>query len=141
LNIQDAIKAKGEELGVEIIETDGQGKAENQISQVENFITQKVDAIILNPFDKDGCAPAVEKAVAANIPVIVLGMDGGKGALQEIADGNMSETSAFDFNIMASEGLKLAIAVATGEQKDPVYDITTNAAVMIDSTNVKEYLK
>lgn len=72
LNIQDALRAKAKELGVELIEADGQGKAENQISQVENFISQKVNAIILNPFDKDGCVPAVEKAIAANIPIIVV---------------------------------------------------------------------
>lgn len=72
LNIQDALRAKAEELSADIIESDGQGKAENQISQVENFISQKVDAIILNPFDKDACASAVDKAIAANIPIIVV---------------------------------------------------------------------
>jgi inositol transport system substrate-binding protein len=72
INIQDKLKAKAKEMGVELIEADGQGKAENQIAQVENFITQKVDAIILNPFDKDGDAPAVDKAVAAKIPIIVV---------------------------------------------------------------------
>jgi inositol transport system substrate-binding protein len=72
INIQDKLRAKAKEMGVELIEADGQGKAENQIAQVENFISQKVDAIILNPFDKDGDAPAVDKAVAANIPIIVV---------------------------------------------------------------------
>lgn len=72
LNIQDALRAKAKEMDVELIEADGQGKAENQISQVENFIAQKVDAIILNPFDKDGDAPCVDKAVAAKIPIIVV---------------------------------------------------------------------
>jgi inositol transport system substrate-binding protein len=72
LNIQDALRAKAKELNVDLIEADGQGKAENQISQVENFISQKVDAIILNPFDKDGDAPCVDKAVAAKIPIIVV---------------------------------------------------------------------
>jgi inositol transport system substrate-binding protein len=72
INIQDKLKAKAKEMGVELIEADGQGKAENQIAQVENFISQKVDAIILNPFDKDGDAPAVDKAVAAKIPIIVV---------------------------------------------------------------------
>lgn len=72
INIQDKLRARAEEMGVELIEVDGQGKAENQIAQIENFISQKVDAIILNPFDKDGSAPAVDKAVAANIPIIVV---------------------------------------------------------------------
>lgn len=72
LNIQDGIRAKASELGIKLIEQDGQGSAEKQISQVENFIIQGVDAIILNPFDKDGCAPAVNKIVDAGIPVIVV---------------------------------------------------------------------
>ncbi|OQY32544.1 MAG: hypothetical protein B6241_10710 [Spirochaetaceae bacterium 4572_59] len=72
LSIQDGLRAKAEELGVKVIEQDGQGSAEKQISQVENFIIQEVDAIVLNPFDKDGCAPALDKAVAAGIPVIVV---------------------------------------------------------------------
>lgn len=72
INIQNALNDKAEELGIELIESDGQGKAENQIAHIENFITQNVDAIILNPFDKFGTVPAVEKAVVANIPIIVV---------------------------------------------------------------------
>src|ERR1035437_10017898 len=35
LNIQDAVREKAKELNVKLIEVDGQGKAENQIAQVE----------------------------------------------------------------------------------------------------------
>ncbi|GGG22949.1 substrate-binding domain-containing protein [Paenibacillus abyssi] len=69
---QNAIRDKAAELGVELIENDGQGKAENQITQVENYITQKVDAIIVSPTDRNGVAPAIDLAVNANIPVIIL---------------------------------------------------------------------
>jgi len=103
LGIADAAKLKAKELGVTLIENDGQGKAENQISQVENFISQRVDAIILNPFDKEGCAPAVLKANAAGIPIVVVNaqvvnldkanafvgsddIDAGKIEMQYIAD-------------------------------------------------------
>lgn len=72
INIQDALRKKAAELGVRIVEADGQGKAENQISQIENFIVQKVDAVVLNPFDRHSCMPAVDKAVAAGIPVVVV---------------------------------------------------------------------
>lgn len=71
-NLADYSKAKAEELGLEWLEADGQGQAENQISQVENFIAQGVDAIILNPFDRDGCAPIIDKCNAENIPVVVV---------------------------------------------------------------------
>jgi inositol transport system substrate-binding protein len=72
LGIESAAKAKAKSLGATLIENDGQGQAETQIAQVENFIAQKVNAIILNPFDKEGCAPAVEKAKAAGIPIVVV---------------------------------------------------------------------
>ncbi|MBS1183514.1 MAG: rhizopine-binding protein [Proteobacteria bacterium] len=71
VNIAKAVEEKAGELDVTLIESDGQGKAEVQISQVENFIAQHVDAILLIPFDKEGCVPAVQKAVAAKIPLVV----------------------------------------------------------------------
>ena len=72
INIQDAVREKAKELDIELIELDSQGKAENQISQVENFIARGVDAIILNPFDKEGSAPAVDIAVREHKPIVVL---------------------------------------------------------------------
>ncbi|MBT2735003.1 substrate-binding domain-containing protein [Bacillus sp. ISL-7] len=72
VGLQDSIRKHAKSSGIELIESDGEGKAENQISQVENLINQQVDAIILNPADKDGSAAVVEQAVAANIPIITV---------------------------------------------------------------------
>ena len=72
VGLQDSIRKYAKSSGVELIESDGEGKAENQISQVENLINQQVDAIILNPADKDGSAAVVEKAAAAEIPLITV---------------------------------------------------------------------
>jgi inositol transport system substrate-binding protein len=72
INIQDAIRKRARELNVKLIEVDGQGRAENQISQVENFLALDVDAIILNPFDQYGSAPVVSIAKRENKPVVVL---------------------------------------------------------------------
>jgi len=72
LNIQDEVRKKAKELNVRLIETEGQGKAENQISQVENFLAMDVDAIILNPFDKYGSAPVVSIAKREGKPIVVL---------------------------------------------------------------------
>lgn len=70
--LKEAVDAKAKELGVNILIADGQMSAEKQISQVENFIAQKVDAIVLNPISMDGCAPAVAAASEAGIPIITL---------------------------------------------------------------------
>lgn len=72
VNLQDSIRKYAKSANVQLVESDGEGKAENQISQVENLINQKVDAIILNPADKDGSAPVVEQAVAAKIPIVTV---------------------------------------------------------------------
>lgn len=43
-----------------------------QISDVEDFVSKKVDAIILSPVDSRGVKAAVLKAAAARIPVITV---------------------------------------------------------------------
>lgn len=72
VGLQDSIRKYAKASGVDLIESDGEGKAENQINQVENLINQQVDAIILNPADKNGSAPVVEQAAAAKIPIITV---------------------------------------------------------------------
>ena len=72
INIQDAIRKRAKEDNIDLIELDAQGKSENQISQIENFIAADVDAIILNPCDKEGSAPAVDIAVREKKPIIVI---------------------------------------------------------------------
>ena len=70
--MQKGVQAAAQKLGVKLIEADGQGDAAKQVSQAENFVTQKVDAIILSPFDKSGSAPVVTIGNKAGIPVILV---------------------------------------------------------------------
>ena len=63
---QDAAKAAGVTLTV----TDAQNDASQQANQVQNFTTQTMDAIILNPVDSDA-AKAVVKAVGST-PVVAV---------------------------------------------------------------------
>lgn len=49
---------------------DGQGAVEPTIAAIEALITEKVDAIILQPFDSNAFVPTVKEALAAGIPVI-----------------------------------------------------------------------
>ncbi|POP34661.1 hypothetical protein C3B58_01880 [Lactonifactor longoviformis] len=72
VRLSDAFKKRAEEAGVNIQVADGQMNAEKQVGQVENFIAQKVDVIVMNPISADGCAPAVTAAKEAGIPIITL---------------------------------------------------------------------
>ncbi len=70
VKLNQALEAKAKELGVKLIVNDAQRDADRQNQQVETFIAQKVDAIILNPCEVEASSPAVEKALAAGIPIV-----------------------------------------------------------------------
>lgn len=50
--------------------SDAKGDVALQVQQVEDFINQGVDAIILNPVDTQGVTPMINAAKQANIPLI-----------------------------------------------------------------------
>ena len=64
--ITDEAKAKGISLQVE----DANDDTGKQISQIQNFIAQKVDAIIVNPVDTSATPKMTQLAVAAKIPLV-----------------------------------------------------------------------
>lgn len=68
--ISKGMDAKAEELGVRLVVSDAQRSAEKQVQQVESCIAQNVDAIILNPCEIEASSPAVDKALAAGIPIV-----------------------------------------------------------------------
>lgn len=49
---------------------DAKSDIAQQLGQVENFIVQGVDAMIINPVDTDGSGPMTDKAKAAGIPIV-----------------------------------------------------------------------
>lgn len=68
---QDEVQKTAKKMNVELVEADGQGKAETQISQIENFIASGCNAVVLYPYDMEGCAPGVDIANKAKVPIIV----------------------------------------------------------------------
>ena len=77
--------------GYRVIITTGDFDLAKQQSAIDNFIVQKVDAIIVCPTDTKGIAPAIDKANAANIPVFTadIGAEGGK-VVSHIASDNVA---------------------------------------------------
>jgi D-xylose transport system substrate-binding protein len=65
-----AMKAAIEAAGDEYISADAQSSAEKQLSDVDALIAQGANALIINAWDKDAIAPAIEKAAAEGIPVV-----------------------------------------------------------------------
>ncbi len=68
----ESAKARGAELGYEVIGTDAQGKLQKQISDVEDLVTRGVKLLIINPADVDGMVNAVNDATAHGVKVVVI---------------------------------------------------------------------
>lgn len=67
---ESAERVAGEYDDVELRIADGTNDVSVQISQVETFINDEVDAIVLLPFDGAAMTPVALKAMEAGIPVI-----------------------------------------------------------------------
>lgn len=67
--VQDAVAT---EPGLKFVYSDAQGQTSLLIRQMEQFIAQKVDVLILGTNDEQAVVPAVSKAMKAGIPVIIL---------------------------------------------------------------------
>lgn len=57
---------------VELVIVYAEDRADKQVGQVENFVAQKMSAIILNPVDKVASSAAVDAAVKAGIPIVTV---------------------------------------------------------------------
>lgn len=67
--IEDAIKDKAKEIGIEALTYDGELDANVQSDHIDNLVAMEVDAIALATVDAAGVGPAIEKADAEGIPV------------------------------------------------------------------------
>lgn len=68
--VADGMKAKADELGVKLNIVAAQEKTDIQLGQVENFISQRVDAILIVPVDTDAAGPMTEAVTGADIPLV-----------------------------------------------------------------------
>ncbi len=66
----DSFKAHCEKMNVDCVITIADNKADKQANDVDNLLTQKVDALVIAPHDATQAASMVDKAKAQGIPVI-----------------------------------------------------------------------
>jgi len=68
--IKQSVEAYGKEKGLEVITVDAKGDSATQVSQIQDLITQGIDALIYIPAGATAAAVPVKAAKAAGIPVI-----------------------------------------------------------------------
>src|SRR2546421_567840 len=68
--VRASMKERAQQLSVPIQFEDAQNDIGRQLNQIQNFIVQKVDAIIVNPVDTDATPTMTRLAVRAGIPLV-----------------------------------------------------------------------
>ena len=136
----DAFKAHCEKLNVECVITIADNKADKQANDVDNLLTQKVDALVIAPHDATQAASMVDKAKAQGVPVIsydrlinsdkidayishqvpVIGRKIAEYALQKAPTGNyvMVYGASTDNNAVIMKKEQLAVLQAAIDKKD-----------------------
>lgn len=91
VQLRAGAEEEAKKLGVALTVTDAQNDASQQVNQVQNFTSQNMKAIVINPVDSDAAAPAVKAADRVSIPVIAAdrGVNGAEVA-QTVASDNVA---------------------------------------------------
>jgi ribose transport system substrate-binding protein len=74
------VEKGAQQQGFDLVQTNANGDAQQQVNDAINLLSQGVSALVLNPIDSKAIIPAVQKANQMGVPVFTLdrGSDGGK---------------------------------------------------------------
>jgi len=110
------INAEAAKLGVDVDIQNGQLDPARQAQLIQQFVTQKKDAILVSASDADAVVPAVRLANAAHIPVLGLTNDIGEGAsrLTYVGSDNVKFGSLLAEGASKIVGPKARVAVILG---------------------------
>ncbi len=88
-DLESGLRETAQQKGYDLAVTSGDWDLAKQQGQVENFIVQKVAAIVVCPVNSKGIGPAIEKASQANIPVFTADIKADSGpVVSHIASDN-----------------------------------------------------
>lgn len=104
-------QSMADQLGIELLESNAQGDAARMVSNIETAITQHVDAIIVDHGRTDSLQPAIEKALAAGIPVVTF----------DLVINNPQVTEIEQDDLLIGFLLSKQLAVDTGGQAQVIY--------------------
>ncbi|MBT2730891.1 ABC transporter substrate-binding protein [Bacillus sp. ISL-75] len=116
------VEEAGKELGAEVFVESAEYDLAKQTSQIENFITKKVDVILLNAVDTKGIAAAVQQAKDAGIPVIAVDTNAEGGVDATVTSDNYQAGKLAGEYIIEQLGGKGNIAIIDGPPVSAVTD-------------------
>jgi ribose transport system substrate-binding protein len=88
VSLRDGAQKAADQAGVQLVVADGANDSAKQADEIANFITQRLDVMLVNPTDSDAVVPSVQKANDAKIPVIALDRAANGGTLASFIASN-----------------------------------------------------
>jgi ABC-type sugar transport system substrate-binding protein len=119
----DAIKNELSKRDIAVLEAIADRDPNRQLQQVKNFVTRRVDGIIMVPKDAKSCIPAIRAANEAKIPIVLFNRPAGESDTKSVAiqADNFQiakETVAFLVEQAAKSGKKRKAMVVLGDLGD-----------------------
>jgi ribose transport system substrate-binding protein len=111
-DLKRGMQQAADSLGIDLHVVAGEWDLARQTAQVQGFITQRMNAVIIAPVNSSGIVSAVEEARAAGIPVFTadIAADGG-GVVSHIASDNRQGGRLLGEYLATRLGGKGAIAI------------------------------
>ncbi len=103
--IRQSVEAEAAAEGVEVIVSDAKGDSDTQVSQIQDFITQGVDAIVYIPAGATAATVPVRAAKEAGIPIVTVDRN---------PDGAPGDTFIATDSVAAAEALGDWVVEQTG---------------------------
>ena len=128
---QDTAKA----LGVTLDLQNGNGDLATQVAVIQQFITKKVDLIIVTPSDAQGIVPVIKQANQAGIPVIAANNRVGEGATL------VTFVGADDKEFGKTQGQLLVKAIGKKGNVALILGALGTSAQLLREQGMTEYLK
>jgi len=123
--------------------------AKKQISDIEKFINDNVDVLIISPYESDSIVPVIEKAYAKGIPVIIMDRKVNTTNYSAYLGADNIEVGriAGRHIISSSKGAANVIEIKGGAMTSPVYErslgfnqiVKQYPNIKVTSVNVDDY--
>jgi ribose transport system substrate-binding protein len=89
-DLEEGLKTEADKNGYDLIITSAEWDLGKQISQIEDFVSRKIDAIVVCPVDSKGIGSGIIEANKANIPVFTADIAAEEGkVVSHIASDNV----------------------------------------------------
>ena len=119
----EAIKSELNKRNIKVLEANANNDASRQLQQIQNFITRRVDGIIMVPKDAKTCIPMIRAANEAKIPIVLFNRPADKTdakSVAVVADNQRlsQETVAYMIEQARKVGRKQKAMVILGDLAD-----------------------